>query len=164
MTAAPKMIALVFAIAVAFVAAGCGGGDNKAAETETVGAGGETKIDCRADEFSGDPQLPANFPTPGEFVVTSSTQEGPTRVVVGYWEVRARRGLPGMEGSGRGGRVQGDVRRARGARLRGRVRGLGPDRDHPAQGSLQRGRSDLRPHHQPSPNSRPAYFAKIVAR
>lgn len=86
MTAAPKMIALVFAIAVAFVAAGCGGGDNKAAETETVGAGGETKIDCRADEFSGDPQLPANFPTPGEFVVTSSTQEGPTRVVVGYWE------------------------------------------------------------------------------
>jgi hypothetical protein len=85
MTAAPKMIALVFAIAVAFVAAGCGGGD-KAAETETVGAGGETTIDCRADEFSGDPQLPANFPTPGEFVVTSSTQEGPTRVVVGYWE------------------------------------------------------------------------------
>ena len=86
MTAAPKMIALVVAIAVAFVAAGCGGGDNKAAEAETVGAGGETKIDCRADEFSGDPQLPANFPTPGEFVVTSSTQEGPTRVVVGYWE------------------------------------------------------------------------------
>jgi hypothetical protein len=85
MTAAPKMIALVFAIAVAFVAAGCGEGD-KAAETETVGAGGETKIDCRADEFSGDPQLPANFPTPGEFVVTSSTQEGPTRVVIGYWE------------------------------------------------------------------------------
>jgi hypothetical protein len=85
MPAAPKMIALVFAIAVAFVAAGCGGGD-KAAETETVGAGGEAKIDCRADEFSGDPQLPANFPTPGEFVVTSSTQEGPTRVVVGYWE------------------------------------------------------------------------------
>ena len=85
MTAAPKMIALVVAIAVALVAAGCGGGD-KAAETETVGAGGETKIDCRADEFSGEPQLPANFPTPGEFVVTSSTQEGPTRVVVGYWE------------------------------------------------------------------------------
>jgi len=85
MTAASKMIALVVAIAVALVAAGCGGGD-KAAETETVGAGGETKINCRADEFSGDPQLPANFPTPGEFVVTSSTQEGPTRVVVGYWE------------------------------------------------------------------------------
>ena len=79
------MIALVVAIAVALVAAGCGGGD-KAAETETVGAGGETKINCRADEFSGDSQLPANFPTPGEFVVTSSTQEGPTRVVVGYWE------------------------------------------------------------------------------
>ena len=87
------MFALVFALAVVFAAAGCGGGgDNNAAETDTVaaetdtGAGGETKIDCRADEFSGDPQLPANFPTPGEFVVTSSTQEGPTRVVVGYWE------------------------------------------------------------------------------
>ena len=82
MTAAPKMFALLLALVVAFVAAGCGG-DKK---EESEGAGGETKIDCRADEFSGDPQLPANFPTPGEFVVTSSTQEGPTRVVVGYWE------------------------------------------------------------------------------
>src|SRR5580765_5135268 len=86
MTAAPKTFALLLALALALVAAGCGGGgDNNAAETETS-AGGETTIDCRADEFSGDPMLPANFPTPGEFVITSSTQEGPTRVVVGYWE------------------------------------------------------------------------------
>ncbi len=110
------MIALVFAIAVAFVAAGCGGGD-KAAETETVGAGGETKIDCRADEFSGDPQLPANFPMPGEFVVTSSTQEGPTRVVVGYWESGLDEAYREWKDQVDGGRVQRDLRRARGQGL-----------------------------------------------
>ena len=63
--------------------AGCGGGDN---ESESQEASAGTQIDCRADTFSGDAQLPQNFPQPGEFVVTQSTQEGPTRVVIGYWE------------------------------------------------------------------------------
>jgi ABC-type glycerol-3-phosphate transport system substrate-binding protein len=80
MTAWAKMLAL--ALAVGFVAAGCGGGDKKG---ESAGAG-ESRIDCRADAFSGDPGLPTNFPMPGEFVVTESNLEGPTRVVVGYWE------------------------------------------------------------------------------
>jgi hypothetical protein len=79
MTAWAKMLAL--ALAVGFVAAGCGGG--KAGESEGAEA---ARIDCRADAFTGDAGLPANFPTPGEFVVTESTLEGPTRVVVGYWE------------------------------------------------------------------------------
>ena len=63
--------------------AGCGG-DNKD-EEEAAGSEGAT-IECRADAYDGDLGLPANFPEPAEFVATSSTQEGPTRVVVGYWE------------------------------------------------------------------------------
>jgi hypothetical protein len=75
------MYAFVLALLAAIVLAGCGG------EKEEAEAGGdEATITCRADAFDGDPGLPENFPTPGEFVVTQSTQEGPTRVVVGYWE------------------------------------------------------------------------------
>jgi hypothetical protein len=79
MTLAPRMLVLV--VALGFVVAGCGG-DKK---EEAAGAEGE-KIDCRADAFSGDPGLPAKFPIPAEFTVTKSTLEGPTRVVIGYWE------------------------------------------------------------------------------
>jgi hypothetical protein len=76
------MLLLALAALLCIVVAGCGG-DNK---EEAESGGGEATITCRADEFDGDPELPANFPTPGEFVVTESTQEGPTRVVIGYWE------------------------------------------------------------------------------
>jgi hypothetical protein len=72
---------LVLALAVGFAVAGCGGKKKE----EAAGAEG-TKITCRADAFKGDPGLPAKFPKPAEYVVTESTQEGPTRVVVGYWE------------------------------------------------------------------------------
>src|SRR6266511_50780 len=77
----PWIVAL--AGAVGFAAAGCGGDNEKEAEGDE-GA----RITCRADAFDGDPGLPTNFPTPGEFTVTESTLEGPTRVVVGYWESR----------------------------------------------------------------------------
>jgi hypothetical protein len=73
-------LAVVVAIAMSFALAACGG-----EKKEEEGAEG-AKIDCRADAFDGDPGLPPNFPKPAEFTVTESTQEGPTRVVVGYWE------------------------------------------------------------------------------
>ena len=77
----PRLLALVLAAMLCLVAAGCGG------EKEESEAGGEeATITCRADEFNGDPELPENFPTPGELVITESDMEGPTRVVVGYWE------------------------------------------------------------------------------
>ena len=75
------MLLLVFALAAGLLAAGCGGGKKE----ETEGSAG-AKIDCRADAFKGDAGLPAKFPIPAEFTVTESTEEGPTRVVVGYWE------------------------------------------------------------------------------
>jgi len=73
---------VVLAVALGFVAAGCGG---ETKEEESAGEEG-ARITCRADAFDGDPGLPTNFPTPGEFTVTESTLEGPTRVGVGYWE------------------------------------------------------------------------------
>jgi heme-degrading monooxygenase HmoA len=83
MTLRPRLFSLVLAGALCFALAGCGGGNEKEEEE----AGGEgAKITCRADAFKGDAGLPENFPTPAEFTVTESDQEGPTRVVVGYWE------------------------------------------------------------------------------
>ena len=41
---------------------------------------------CRADAHRGDVGLPAGFPSPAEFTVTDSKQQGPTRVVDGYSE------------------------------------------------------------------------------
>ena len=83
MTDGAKTLALALALAVGFVAAGCGGSGEK--KGESTGAT-DSKIDCRAGAFTGNPGLPAKFPIPAEFVVTQSTLEGPTRVVVGYWE------------------------------------------------------------------------------
>jgi hypothetical protein len=81
MTLRPRNFACALAVGV-LVLAGCGG-DKK---DEAAGGEGESQITCRADAFEGDPGLPTNFPTPGEFTVTESNLEGPTRVVVGYWE------------------------------------------------------------------------------
>jgi heme-degrading monooxygenase HmoA len=76
----PMLVMFVVVFTLAVTACGSGDGDN-----ESEGAEG-AKIDCRADAFEGDPGLPENFPTPAEFTVTKSTEEGPTTVVVGYWE------------------------------------------------------------------------------
>jgi hypothetical protein len=82
MSLRPRLLLLALAALLCIVVAGCGG-DKK---EESEGEGGESKIACRADAFDGDPGLPQNFPTPGEFVITKSTMEGPTRVVIGFWE------------------------------------------------------------------------------
>jgi hypothetical protein len=81
-----RNLAVVLAIAVGLLTAACGGqkGEGEAGAAGT-GAEGAT-VTCRAGASPGDPGLPANFPLPPEFTMTRSTQEGPTQVVVGYWE------------------------------------------------------------------------------
>src|SRR5580765_2744568 len=74
-------VLFMFLLLFPLTLAACGGDGDK----ESAGAEGTT-IDCRADAYKGDPGLPANFPTPAEFTVTQSTKEGPTTVVVGYWD------------------------------------------------------------------------------
>ena len=76
-----RILAIALALALGLITAGCGG-DKKEEEEGSEGA----QIECRADAFDGDAGLPKNFPTPAEFTVTESDLEGPTRVVVGYWE------------------------------------------------------------------------------
>lgn len=53
------------------------------------GGGGSVDIPraaCRAGAFAGDVGLPADFPKPAELTVTNSKQQGPTRVVDGFFD------------------------------------------------------------------------------
>jgi hypothetical protein len=81
MTLRSWLFSLALAGVLVSTLAACGG-EKKKEEAGDEGA----RITCRADAFKGDPGLPKNFPAPAEFTVTESNQEGPTRVVVGYWE------------------------------------------------------------------------------
>jgi hypothetical protein len=65
------------ALAVALLAAGCGGGGDK----ESEGA----RTECKKVATSQPTGLPAAFPVPGELTVTEVRKDGPTNVVDGYW-------------------------------------------------------------------------------
>jgi hypothetical protein len=65
------------ALAVALLAAGCGGGGDK----ESEGA----RTECKKAATSQPTGLPAAFPVPGELTVTQVRKDGPTYVVDGYW-------------------------------------------------------------------------------
>jgi hypothetical protein len=65
------------ALAVALLAAGCGGGGKK----ESEGA----KTACKAAATTQPTGLPAAFPVPGELTFTEVRKDGPTIVVDGYW-------------------------------------------------------------------------------
>ena len=71
------LIAPCAALAVALLAAGCGGGGNK----ESEGA----KTACKAAATTQPTGLPAAFPVPGELTFTELRKDGPTIVVDGYW-------------------------------------------------------------------------------
>jgi hypothetical protein len=62
------------------VLSACGGGDKKTTD------GGGTRA-CDGAALSSDAiKLPADFPIPGEAVLTSSTMDGPSQVAEGYYE------------------------------------------------------------------------------
>src|SRR4051794_477844 len=65
------------ALAVALLAAGCGGGGDK----ESEGA----RTECKAAATSQATGLPAAFPVPGELTITEVRKDGPTNVIDGYW-------------------------------------------------------------------------------
>ena len=71
------LIAPCAALAVALLAAGCGGGGNK----ESEGA----KTACKAAATTQPTGLPAAFPVPGKLTFTEVRKDGPTIVVDGYW-------------------------------------------------------------------------------
>ena len=68
---------ILLVIPVALALSACGGGSASADVPRTA---------CRAQAFQGEVGLPGSFPRPAELTVTASKQQGPTRVVDGYWE------------------------------------------------------------------------------
>ena len=71
------MVLLACLLAIALLAAGCGGGGKK----ESEGA----KTECRKEATTKPTGLPAAFPVPGELTFTDVRKDGPTLVVDGYW-------------------------------------------------------------------------------
>ena len=74
-----KSLRIVMAVIVgALLLSACGGGNDE-------GGGGSEK--CDGNALSSDEiKLPADFPIPGEAVLTESTKAGPSQVVEGYYE------------------------------------------------------------------------------
>jgi hypothetical protein len=71
------VLAGVLVLGALLVVAGCGGGGDKESEG--------SKSACRAEATTKATGFPAGFPMPGELTVTSAHQDGPTRVIDGYW-------------------------------------------------------------------------------
>ena len=72
---------LLGTLVAAFAAAGCGGEDE---EAEKEGASGACPTAPAA--MSGQPTLPAGFPTPSEVTYTAERESGPSTIVDGFWE------------------------------------------------------------------------------
>jgi len=72
-----RVIVSCAALPLALLAAGCGGGGDEESE--------RARTACRADATTKPTGLPAAFPVPGELTFTEVRQDGPTRIVDGYW-------------------------------------------------------------------------------
>jgi len=70
--------------ALAFLVAGCGGG-NKKDETDTE-ANPQAISACNGMPLTGTPKLPPSFPMVENTTFTRQSTEGPTNLVEGYWK------------------------------------------------------------------------------
>jgi hypothetical protein len=70
--------------ALAFLVAGCGGGD-KQDETDTQ-ASPQALAACTGSPLKATPKLPPSFPMVENTTLTRQSTEGPTELVEGYWE------------------------------------------------------------------------------
>jgi hypothetical protein len=64
-----------------FLLASCGGSDSKSGES-----GDETEAACTGSELSEEPQLPQGWPEMGEVTFTQQSEQGPTKIVEGYFD------------------------------------------------------------------------------
>ena len=77
---------LLLALTAGFALSACGGGKSEAekeAEAAKEAAGG---ITCEGTAMTGDPALPPVFPKPSGVTYVKSEQNGPTRVVLAYYD------------------------------------------------------------------------------
>ena len=84
-----RLVVPCAALAVALLAAGCGGGGEK----ESEGA----KTACRAAAATKPTGLPESFPKPGEVTFTQVGKNGPTIVVDGYWSADLDKAYAGFK-------------------------------------------------------------------
>ena len=70
--------------ALAFLVAGCGGGDKKD-ETDTE-ANPQAVAACNGSALKATPKLPPSFPMVENTTLTRQSTEGPTNLVEGYWK------------------------------------------------------------------------------
>lgn len=61
--------------------AGCGGSDSKSSES-----GDETEAACTKSALSEAPELPQGWPDMGEVTFTQQSDQGPTKIVEGYFD------------------------------------------------------------------------------
>jgi len=79
---------LLLALAAGFALSACGGGGESESEKEAEAAAkeGGSEITCSGDALTGDTGLAASFPKPSGVTYVKSTQTGPTRVVLAYYD------------------------------------------------------------------------------
>jgi hypothetical protein len=79
---------LLLTLVAAFGLAACGGGGESESEKEAEAAAKElgTETTCEGTAMTGETGLPASFPKPTGVTYVKSTQTGPTRVVLGYYD------------------------------------------------------------------------------
>jgi hypothetical protein len=95
-----KWIGLIFMLGLsAAVLASCGGGggEQKSATERTAKA-------CEGAALGTEPELPADFPKPGEVTYLTAGEQGPTLVIEGYFEGELKNAYEdykrGFEGAG----------------------------------------------------------------
>lgn len=66
----------------AFLLAGCGGGDGKNEGERSK----EAEAACTGSELTESPELPQGWPDMGEVTFTQQSEQGPTKVVEGYFD------------------------------------------------------------------------------
>ena len=64
-------------VSCGLLVAGCGGGGKEEEET--------SRVACKGPALAATPQLPADFPQPGELTWVKQQKAGPTVVLDGYW-------------------------------------------------------------------------------
>ena len=74
---------LLLALAAGFALSACGGGDSEDEEGEEAASG---EVTCSGDALTGETGLPATFPKPSGVTYVKSEENGPTRVVLAYYD------------------------------------------------------------------------------
>ncbi|MGZ8695299.1 MAG: hypothetical protein ACXWYS_07655, partial [Gaiellaceae bacterium] len=81
------VLLLLLALVAGLGLAACGGGESEAEkEAEAAAKEAGSEITCEGTAMTGDPGLPPVFPKPSGVTYVKSTQTGPTRVVLAYYD------------------------------------------------------------------------------